>query len=186
MTWNTTTSAPTNSTEVVYNLPFTKWIVFEVFSVILITLSCYMFVVLIRFNCSKRKRRKSTTKTPSTWADYEATINTSNGNVRQSGINFYNADKKRRIGRTGKSANSLRVLCLCASFFAVIRISADQLELGTYGGERINCRIYQVGWTTAVVAKLQITQQEPREVERFWVCFAKRLLVYQNIISARL
>ena len=58
---------------------------------------------------------------------------------------FHDASQKRRRSSTGQSAESLRLLCLMASLFALFRISADQLELATYGNQRINCKVYQVG-----------------------------------------
>ncbi|XP_076807333.1 uncharacterized protein LOC143450604 [Clavelina lepadiformis] len=136
-----------NKTNDVYDLPFTTWIIYEVFSVILTTIAVYICAMLIHYSCVKNvqpSRKPSKGKNPPK-ADKEAANNSNSiaGGRKGSNSSAEGGPKKRSDG-TGRSAKPLRVLCLCASIFALLRILSDQLELATYGSERVDCKVYQV------------------------------------------
>ena len=141
----TTSSNKINSTSTMdFLLSFSTWIVYESISVLLIVTSFYIFAMLLRYSCvqdfeklKNRSRRVSLTRSESgssTGVKLERSLSaTSIGSV------------KRRSRSSRLSAKPLLALCLMGSFFAFLRVAADQIELATYGGERINCKLYQVG-----------------------------------------
>lgn len=125
-----------------YNLPFQVWIMYETFSVFLICLSLYMFLTQLRFACVMGKFfATNSSKSPQSPGSemISANISTLGPWPKRK-----NSKKYQKRNGVGQYAQLLRVLCLLGAFFAVLRIAADQLELASYGSERINCKIYQV------------------------------------------
>ena len=120
-----------------YALPYPLWIIYETFSILLISLSLYIFATQLRFTCQKRKPQQFP-------GSDMALANISGLSLRQSLKRTNQLRTNQKRSGTGQSAQSLKILCLLGSFFAVLRISSDQLELATYGSARIDCKIYQV------------------------------------------
>ena len=144
---NSSITYSNNSRTTVYALPLSAWIVLESCSLMLITVSCFVFLVLLRFTYLKSRKAQRKQQNKLFWKNDNTKSNNRFSRNASETSSFYDSKTKRkRSSATGQSAKSLRLLCLLAGFFALLRISADQLELATYGGERIDCKIYQVNW----------------------------------------
>ena len=139
----------------IYALPLSIWIIYETCSVVLISVAFYLFLVLLHFayvkskKVRRRQQNKAVLKRDSSKSNSKLTRTTSDSST-------HGSIKRRKQIRTGQSAGSLRLLCLLAAFFALLRISADQLELATYGRERLNCKIYQVNMLSVCHIIVQI------------------------------
>lgn len=144
--FNNTPSTPTSEA---YNLPFETWIAFETISSVLIAITLYINIVLVRYSCVKTLcAGKPLNRLPSNNSKIEQNNNSSSvgpgGGPKGGSTSSAEGGRRRRTDGTGKAARPLRVLCLLAAFFALLRVGSDQLELATYGGPRIDCKIYQV------------------------------------------
>ena len=127
----------------VYDLPYYLWSIYESCSVTLIAISLYIFFAVLRFTIVKSEAVSKRRQDLSLPDPEMGPKKSAKGSFSELSIHRSTSTRSRR-SRTGQSAESLRLLCLFASLFAVFRIGADQLELGTYWSERINCKIYQV------------------------------------------
>nr|XP_002120922.1 uncharacterized protein LOC100182467 [Ciona intestinalis] len=145
------TEAPNNVTTpaTAYALPYHTWMTYEVFSVLLSVIATYILASLLAYSVQQNidffKRRHLSTRSTKTERDVSGGHSSAGVERGQSVSSNRERGKRRRMDGTGKSARPLRVLCIFAAFFAVVRMAADQLELGTYySGVRVNCKVYQV------------------------------------------
>lgn len=129
---------PTNQ----YSLPFTTWIVYQIASSILILTSLYLFMMLFRYSCIQSCTKFKSHHRRLSGSRSEGGSSTGGGVERSSSITSNGSVKRSSSSRL--FAKPLLALCLMGSFFALLRVGADQLELATYGGDRINCKLYQV------------------------------------------
>jgi len=130
-----------------YALSLELWIIYETASVILILLAFYIVMALLHYSCvrvcfkKQGLRRRHTSR--NTLKEYNQN-SSSLGGGRGGSASSTEGGRKKRSDGTGKSARPLRILCLLAAIFALLRISADQIELATFWTTRIDCKVYQV------------------------------------------
>ena len=138
MTFSEFSGSGNETTSEEYALPYSTWVVYESLSVTLILISLYIFVMVLRYNCVHDLKTITTRQNNKSRDESSSSVGSARASVRSSKRN------KRNYDSTGLSGRPLQILCLLGTFFAFLRVSGDQLELATYGGPRVTCRVYQV------------------------------------------